>query len=113
MLRGGGVDPRTVVELVLEVEEEVPDLHGVHAQRLARIADGVILHVDERGQLVHVQFLETVVHLELEDEVGEILLRLRCRSLHLGTQDVGTALAVEWCSVVGQVTQHVEHVALF
>ena len=73
----------------------------------------MVLHVEERGQFFHVQFLETVVHIQLEDEVGEILLRFGCRSLHLGTEDVGTALAVERRGVVSQVAQHVEHVALF
>ena len=62
-LGGGGADGRAVVEFVLEIEEEVPDLFSIHAEQLAGVADGVILHVDERGQLVHVEFLEAVVHI--------------------------------------------------
>ena len=97
---------------MLDSEEEGTHLGGIHAKLGLGVADGMVLHVDECAQFVVTQLPKAVAHIQLHDEVGEVLLRHRCRFLHLGSQDVSAALAVERRGVVGQVAQHVEQVTL-
>ena len=64
------------VNLMLEVEIRLPNSRYVHVQHVHSIDDRTILHVYQRGQIIHSKLLVSVTDVLVHQEVEECLLLL-------------------------------------
>lgn len=72
----------------------------------------MVFHVDEHGQVVGTQLFEAVAHIEVHHVVDEFILRGGVHLLCLLAQKFGSHHTVHRRGVVGDIRQHVQHVAL-
>ena len=101
------------VQRLLEIGEEFLQILAGHAHFIAGVLDGAVLELDEFGQLVQRQFIDSVFHILLQDKFheGNLLFGYFVQDFFVHQAD--SLSAFHGAFVVSDEFQHIKQVAFF